>query len=178
MSDKFKITKEAMDLLKQQYRLLRVDNEIKGLCHITKLKNVNKDYCNKSKNFIEYDFVGYLDKSSRTIFQKNFEGCLYGAKNKDKVHLDYEFDRNGNEKEVKIPDARHVLMTAAESQKFAKVAKNHIVTISQHLVVDSSSDEIREAIPEGKIEIPADANSAGFTKFLEEKGVTVVDVTE
>lgn len=155
MAEEYKITQKAMEKLKKEYSLVKVDGEIRGLILKSQenlLKKERKDYFCNPKNYILqfWKHIGFTLKSSAKSINENFKICSYGAKNPKKVYFDFTSGPDLH----KMADRRAVLMTLDEAKMFDAVAQNHKAFAPGREWIDSTAEEVRAAIPSGKIKMP------------------------
>lgn len=143
--EKVKVTQDALALLKNSYKVIKVDGSFVGFCHngnLEKLKSLDKE-----------DIYEQLNTWGGTCNKKpGIKVCSYGAKNPSKVHnggLNVGFEL-GNEIKIDIPDDRIVWMTKKEADDFKKEAENHEVFVPGNRYIDSTSPEMRKVIPKDK----------------------------
>jgi hypothetical protein len=191
MAEEYKITQKAMEKLKKEYSLVKVDGQIRGLILKSQkdlLKKESKDYFCSPKNYVLRCFknIGFTLKPSAASIDANFKLCCYGAASKsaEKTHYSWTtMDLNTG-----VPDDRYVLMTLEEANRFEAVAANNKVRIPDANWVESTAPEVRAAIPPSKIRLPNMINSAHarydlhtenlVAQTLVPHGVEVVDYDE
>ncbi len=174
---KRKITQKALEVFKKNYKVIKVDGSFVGFCRNNKLESLKQ----LDKNDISYK----LGNCKQYTEYSDISVCVYGAKNPDKVHVDFTsfnlYGATGDEMMgiVRgIPDTRIVWMTKEEADAFKKEAEKHRVFLPDNEYIDTSSPEMRKVIPKDKYVIDENSTSRedAMAKTLSKLGVPVVEI--